>query len=136
MSQYCDPSGFVAPGVSDPVKLVACVKASGFADGFIAKRHKLPLIAWGDDLRGVTEDLAQYRVMKDRGFDPSNPGDALIVESKKDAIVWLKLVAAGDVELQDVVDSSATVTEASPLVESDDVLNWQWPSSSCDEDDS
>lgn len=134
MSQYCDPTDFDTHGVTDPKKVAACVKASGFADGFIGKRHKLPLISWGDDLRGNTADLAHYRTMKDRGFDPANPGDALIVESKKDAIAWLKMVASGEVELQDVVDSSATEHEASPLVESDDVLNWQVPSGADCED--
>ena len=134
MSQYADPPDFVAIGVSDTLKQVACVKASGLADSYLAKRFKLPLLAWGDDLRANTADLARYRCYSDRGFDPANPGDLLVVEAKKDAIAWFKLVSLGEVEPQGIVDSTPSTSEAAPLVESDEPLNWQWPSSSCEDE--
>lgn len=135
MSQYCDPSDFVAPGVSDPEKLTACVRASGLADSYLAKRLVLPLVSWGDDLRSMVSDIARWRALKDRGFDPSNVGDGTIIQAKKDAMAWLALVSTGEVELVGATDSSPTVEEASPLVESDTPAGWQWSTEPSEEDE-
>jgi phage gp36-like protein len=71
----------------------------------------LPLLSWGDDLRTYVADLVAYQLMKQRGFNPES-SDQIVIDAKNDAIAWFKMVAAGKVTPDAIVDS--TQTEPSP----------------------
>lgn len=109
-------------GVSTADQDAALVAASGEADGYLAKRYLLPLVAWGDDLRRRVVHIATYDLLATRGYAPASGVDPLVAKRHDDAIFWLRDVAKGVVEPQGIVDSSATVEEQAPLVSSGDVL--------------
>lgn len=82
-----------------------CLAATDEADGYIGGGKTLPLTAWGEDLTGKVAELAAFRIMKRRGFQPEGV-DELIVKGRDDAISWLKGVARGDVEPPGMIDST------------------------------
>jgi len=127
-SQYCDPAEVVCPDITDADKLAKIREASAEADGYIAKRYTLPLLAWGSDLRGHVRRMARYNCFSDRGFDPQNPADQALVRDFDRAMTWLEKVAVGDVELVDVVDSkgSPVIDKAAPLHDGAEPRRWQW----------
>ncbi len=121
MSQYATSADLYALGLpqaalpsgADPT--AALVAASGDADGYLALRFKLPLVAWGDDIRRRVCHLAAYDLLTSRG---TRPGDALelIVKRYDDAIAWLREVSMGRVQPSGVTDSSPTVDEQHPQI--------------------
>lgn len=108
-------------GVSAGAVASALDAASGVADGYIAKRYRLPLVEWGDDLRGVVCRLAAADLLTTRGTRPGD-GIELIVTRQEQALAWLRDVSRGLAEPQGVVDSTPTHAEDHPLVASGDVL--------------
>ncbi len=120
--------------ITDAIKTQHLTSASGLLLGYIGKAYTLPLISWGDDLREKTAAVANFTLMRLRGFDPSNPADQLLVKGYDDAIAWAKDVAKGLVELADVIDSTATESDLSPLVSSDEQAGWQWATTSTGDD--
>lgn len=127
-SQYIQPADVTAPGASPTQVTNAILDASGEADSYIKKRHKLPLIQWGADLKGAVRRMARYYALGDRGFNPNLPSDQAIVNQYRDSIAWLKQVATGEAELVDAVDSSASNDEASPLHDGEAPRRWMWGS--------
>ena len=125
-SAYVVPADINVPDATTQMLQNACDDACADADSYIQKRHKLPLVQWGADLRGACRRLARYYAFSDRGFDPANAADQAVVMAYKDAVSWLKLVALGDVELVDCIDSTPTVDEAAPLFAGDPPRHWQW----------
>ena len=110
--------------------------ASDFALSHIKKRHKLPLVSWGSDIRRAVADVASLSIMQVRGFDPSSKSGEEIIRRATMAQDWLRDVAKGIVEPVDIVDSTPDTDEEAPLVASDDTAGWTWPTSSSDcEDD-
>lgn len=111
-------------GASDPLKNSALKAASALASSHLKKRYGLPLVQWGDDLKLCVASIAAYFLMKRRGFNPQSGADAIIVTGYRDQIGepgrkgWLERVASGDCELDDVIDTTASIEEASPLVDS------------------
>lgn len=77
--------------------------ASEEADDYLAQRYTLPLVEWSGGLKARVADIAVWRGMKAKGFNPE--GDAVIRIAYEDAIGWLKMVAAGKIN-PDVTDSS------------------------------
>ena len=120
--------------VPTPVKDIALQFGSGVAAGFVRKRKVLPLLSWGDDLKANVAELAAYYLVSRRGYKPQSGSNETIRLRYDDAIAWLTSVSKGDIELVDCVDSSTTpgVDEASPLVASDPLVNWNYQTrSSC-----
>jgi phage gp36-like protein len=96
--------------------------ASEEIDGYLRDQYQLPLTSWGSDVVQRTCDIAAYRLVCLRGFNPD--ADGLYLTNYEKALAWLKLVAEGKVS-PDVVDSSTGnqqpgdhAPEASPNVES------------------
>ncbi len=82
--------------------------ASSMLAGYIASRRKLPLSAWGDDLRRYTCGIAAYDLMVTRGYQPGAGADEELRRRFDDALAWGKLFAAGGVESPEMVDSTPT----------------------------
>lgn len=101
--------------------------ASKLADGYMRKRYAVPLCGrTPDDLRRQVSIIATYDLLVVRGYAPSAGADEQIRTRYEDAIMWLKDVARGEVEL-DVDDATPGTEEASPLVASDPIVGWGYP---------
>lgn len=79
--------------------------ASRFMDGFLRAPHRLPLLAWGDDLRECCCVLAVETLMFGRGMAPGVGGDDQKLIDRADRWrKWLGQVSSGKV-LLDVTES-------------------------------
>lgn len=114
--------------LSDPILDEILLWASAFALGFVKKRKVLPLLVWGADLKHAVCSVAYYDCISKRGYDPGAANADTVRVRYDDASGWLLLVSRGDAELIDCVDSSTTPTvdEASPIMASDDIVNWNY----------
>ncbi len=85
-------------GIPEEDLLKALSAASAKADSYLARRFVVPLPAWGDDLREAVSALAAWRILSARrGFNPDNPGDAVIRTNYLDALAWLEAVSKAQV---------------------------------------
>lgn len=86
--------------VSAEDKAAALLGATDEAESYLAKAPSidLPLATWSEALTMHVARIAAYGIMLRRGFQPEGV-DQLIVKMRDDAIAWLKMVAAGDVEV-------------------------------------
>jgi len=124
MSQYATTDDLTRLGiggntlaaVDSTSRTAALVAWSAYADGYLAKRFTLPLVAWGDDLRQAVVDLAAWKVLATRGFDPTSAKDVAVRDSRDDAEAWLTKVARGTIEPQGITDSTPAVTETRSVV--------------------
>lgn len=134
MTQYATEGEFNALGapadafttLPSTTIVSALVWASSVANSYLKKRYTLPLSAYGEDLKAAVVDIAKWRLVKRRGFNPNSGQDGVIVESYKDAIAWLTLVAKGECELDGAVDATPTEDEAGPLVSSSTAESWSY----------
>jgi len=85
----------------------ALTRASQLADSYLANVFDLPLVSWGEDLRGAVASVATYFAMQKRGFNPDTEDAGALRLGYSDAIKWLEAVAAGKATPVGVVDSSA-----------------------------
>lgn len=81
------------------------LRAAEFADGYLRQQFKLPLVAWGSDLVQTVCQVAAYRLVCLRGFNPES--DGLYKDNFDSAQRWLERVAQGLIS-PDVTDSSNT----------------------------
>lgn len=84
--------------------------ASSLLDGYISSRKKLPLSAWGDDLRRYVCGVASYDLMVTRGYQPGAGNDEQLRMRFDDAIDWGARFAAGRVDSPGMVDATPTDT--------------------------
>jgi phage gp36-like protein len=103
-----------------------CLSATDEADGYLGGGKKLPLTAWGDDLTMQVAQIAAFRIMKRRGFQPQG-SDELIVKGRDDAISWLRGVGRGDIEPPGMVDSTPDTYDAGITVISAPRQCGWWP---------
>lgn len=97
-------------GIDDPRKTAAIAGASAEADDYLRDQYTLPLQTNGSaSLTIHVANIAVYRLMVGRGYNPEAGGDPGIRDRYKDAIDWLKLVAAGKVT-PNVTDSAPETT--------------------------
>ncbi len=109
------PSGVLA-GLAAGTIDRALERASRSADAYLRDRYNLPLSApYDQSLVDAVCQLASWRLMQRRGFNPNTPGDAVIRVGYEDAIAFLKRVANGQAQL-DVVQASPEAEQ--PLVSS------------------
>lgn len=101
------------------------VWASGLAAGYVAKRYKLPLITWGEELKLNVGKLAQYELFKRHGFRPGSGNDQTSKDSHDEAMDWLRDISKGLTELA-CVDSTPTLEEDGPLSASDTPMSFRF----------
>lgn len=85
-------------------------QASRTADLYLAERYSLPLVTWGDDLRQMVVQIAVYRLLCRRAWNPSDPNNAGIVALYKQALADLNAIKQGLLSL-DVTETSSDPTE-------------------------
>lgn len=81
-------------GIPQEALEAALEGASRLADSYLQARYRLPLSAWGADLRRAVAILAAYDILSVRGFAPEGPDEHLRLRAE-DAIRWLEGVAKG-----------------------------------------
>lgn len=79
--------------------------AASVLDSYLGSRFKLPLIAWGLDVRRSCAIVAVYDLIVARGVNPDAPLVKTLEERYTAELKWLKLVAEGIV-VPVVTDSS------------------------------
>lgn len=84
--------------------------ASRFVDSYLSDRYVTPFTTWTDDLRGAVCDIAAYRILRVRGFNPEGP-DKLVVDAYDRAMKWIMDVASGKAS----VGGAAPVESSVPL---------------------
>lgn len=81
--------------------------ANAAIDAVMATRFVMPLTSWGMDLVGVACDIAAYKLVKLRGFQPDGNGDnGELSKAYDNALEWLDKIRKGQITPQNVVDSS------------------------------
>ena len=98
--------------ITDVDKLAAVTAASGRADSYLGAKFRLPISAWGDDLRQTVCAIAAFELVSSQvGFNPDAGHNMVLVTRKEDAIRWLEQVARGHA-------TPAGVTDAAPAAAS------------------
>ena len=103
---YCTVADLASYGVSavalapiDPtVQQAACDSASEVVDSYFRDRYKLPLSAWGIDVRRATAILAVYDLLVVRGYNPSAGADVNVRLRYEDTLKWLLQVARQEIQ--------------------------------------
>lgn len=113
-------------GIDVAVRDQARSSASAVTLSYVKKRYTLPLIQWGDDLRQAAAKIAAWDLLSRRGFNPGSRSDVQIHARYMTAIKWLEDVRGGDVEPIDIIDSTPSVSEAGPLVATEDTKWKTW----------
>jgi phage gp36-like protein len=113
VAEYCSLEDLTTLGIfADALRSVdpqvqeeAIRAASDEMDGYLGSRYKLPLTAWGRDVRIMCVRLSVYTIVASRGFNPNSSGDAQILEMHDLAERWMKRVSDGSLALT-VTDSA------------------------------
>lgn len=82
--------------------------ASALMDGYLGSRKKLPLSAWGDDLRRAVCGVAGYDLMVTRGYNPEAGRDDQLRLRHEDAMRWARDFADGRIDSPAMVDATPT----------------------------
>lgn len=98
-------------GIASADQDAALQAASSLADGYLAARYTLPLLAWNDDLRRAVSLIAAYDLMTRRGYSPEG-GDEQLRLRYEDAIRWLEQVGKGAISPVGLEESPPNPTPA------------------------
>lgn len=95
----------------------ALIRASSLAASYVGAKYTLPLAAPFDpQLTDAVCQIAAWRLLCLRGFNPDNDGDKVVRQGFLDATEWLTRVANGQAQIQ-------VVTEAVPASLQPDVYS-------------
>lgn len=99
-------------------QLTALDAASGLVDGYLRSKYTLPLVApYPHEIIRAECVLAAWDLITTRGHNPIGFDESL--ERRDEAVrAWLKDLAAGRAHLPPGADSTPTVQEGRPRVES------------------
>jgi phage gp36-like protein len=108
MPQYATIADFEASGlppgaigdISKGEINMHLARQSAHADTYLGAKVTLPLSApYDQQLVDAVCQMAAWRIMIRRGFNPDNNGDAVVRQGYEDAIKWLTRVANGQARL-------------------------------------
>ncbi len=126
MSLYASPEDFDRFGIRPSAlpesitaadKLAAISAASGRADSYLGARFRLPISAWGDDLRQAVCAVAAFELVAAQvGFNPEAGQNLVLQQRKDDAIRWFEQVSRGHVSPVGVSGTAPTTVSASRVV--------------------
>jgi phage gp36-like protein len=95
--------------------LANIASASDYASSFLANQYKLPLLAWGDDVKGAVSRIAAYEFLSVRGLNPDNGGADKNVKDRADAArKWFELVGVGKATPVGIQDSTPNQQPGTP----------------------
>ncbi len=78
----------------------ALQRASRIADSYLRDRYNLPLeCPYDQGLVDAVVQIATWRLMQRRGFNPNDPSDVSLRMGYEDAVKWLTRVANGQAQL-------------------------------------
>lgn len=111
-------------GITDADLNAALVAASETADSYMRSQHRLPLVAWGADLRRHVAMLAAWDILSaQRGFNPAAPGNDIFLARYEQALGWFKDVSRGIVS-PNVTDSTPAKRDGAPRVSTAQRRGW------------
>jgi len=92
--------------------------ASGdFIDTFLRSQHTLPLVVpFPREIVRANVVLAAYDILVYRGYNPDEYDDNFR-QRYEDVMEWLKMLARGEVSLDEAADTTPTVSEGAPQVQ-------------------
>ena len=95
--------------------LANIAQASDYASSFLSNQYTLPLLAWGDDIKGAVAKIAAYEFLSVRGLNPDNGGSDKNVKDRADvARDWFKMVGSGKATPVGIQDSTPNQTVGTP----------------------
>lgn len=103
---YCDPADLPTYGVNAtalapipaPVQQGACDASSAIIDSYFRDRYRLPLTAWGTDVRRAAAVLSVYDLLVVRGYNPAAGADLNLRLRYEDTLRWLLQVSRQEVQ--------------------------------------
>jgi len=112
------------PSIHPRDKKAALSAASGRADSYLGARFRLPISAWGDDLRQAVCAIAAFELVASQvGFNPEAGHNMVLVTRKEDAIRWLEQVSRGHVTPAGIAETPPTTSSVS-RVKSNATRGW------------
>jgi len=136
---YCDPEDLPRFGVNADALAGLSIderirpkirQVSDEMNGYFRSQFTLPLLVWGDDVRGCAAVMAAWEVLRVRGLKPGeDPEDNALRLAYVDKLSWLRQIAGGNVR-PGVTDSSAASSSgtnapaASAQVASNEQRGW------------
>jgi len=100
--------------ISAQDKDAAISAASGRADSYLGARFRLPISAWGDDLRQAVCAIAAFELIASQvGFNPEAGHNMVLVTRKEDAIRWFEQVSRGHVTPAGIVETPPPTSSVS-----------------------
>lgn len=81
--------------ISDSILQTCIDDASDEIDTHLRSQGKAPFVSWGGDVTRRCCDIASYRLMQWRGYNPELGADVLYERIYLNAIEWLDQVASG-----------------------------------------
>lgn len=117
---YANPSQIecapgVLEGVADSDKVLACIAASGEAEGYIASAYTMPITAWSTEVVRKTGLIAAWNVIFRRGIRPDGADEVVMLERDK-AIGWFKQIRSGSLRPPGIIDSTPDTYEGGGYV--------------------
>jgi hypothetical protein len=121
---YCTPADLLAvtpkatlAKATDEDRLLACIAASGIAEGETAAAYTMPLTAWPLEYRHEAARIAVGKLVSGKvGQDPMKGPDESITNDVKNALHYFARIAAGKTKPPGLLDTTPTVFEASHYV--------------------
>lgn len=106
-------------------RAVAIESASAEADGYLRRGgYALPLASVGPDLKGAVGAIAAYRLALKHGLLPEPAAQSGLYLAYKNALDWLRGVAAGTITPIVEDDAGEDSVPAGPLIASDPPRDW------------
>jgi phage gp36-like protein len=93
---------------------IACLAGSEEANKYIGQTYKLPLVAWGFDLKLLVADLVAYRLARVRGYNPAIPAEDTFRISYEQTLRALRDVANRKAQLDVVGQNSQEAAQTNP----------------------
>jgi phage gp36-like protein len=121
------PAALTHPTTGAAAQTAQLLRASELVDDALCDRWVLPLTDWGTDVIQAVCDIAAYRLVCLRGFNPEADGE--YAKNFKAAKDWLAAIKNGE-ETPNVTDSSpaaqagVTTVNAQPTAESPAPVRW------------
>lgn len=135
MPAYCTTAELAAFGISSEVTtdipaatITSVIDAcSAQADGYLQSsgRIKLPITAWGIDLRMAVAKLVAWEIMAVViGHNPDDPNNFVWRDRRDEALRWLESVAKGLIMPVGIVDATPTEVKTGTLVATEASRSW------------
>lgn len=136
MAEYCSAREIGIYGVqADAIASIAPVDqdaaieaASDLIDSYLRAQFKLPLVAFGNDIKRAAAIISAYDLLSARGLNPADAGDDGLKARYDDVVRWLTAISKGTAVPQ-VTDSSSGaqsgVPSGGPRVSSNGSRGWQ-----------